>query len=305
MWEELDEEGRRRWQGNNAAAGIHGEIVPLLREQGFVRLQLLDAPERFPIPTLVRLLVGLSDQMGFLLPQTHRNNHTALIRDAGRDYHSVTTRGHETNAELPFHSDRADLNALLYVRSPGMGGSVSVLPYHTAVQAIECSRPDLLLRLLEPIPYDLRDERIFPQPLWHLRPILWECGGQWRGHYIRRFITDSQRHPNCPRLSDRQVETLDQFDAALASLRPSCTFLPRPGELLIMNNFRIMHARSKFTDLPTGEGRLALRTWVAPSFSERLPEFLLPTVGALVAGSYRGGVGQGDRYLHRLGQTRT
>jgi hypothetical protein len=252
------------------------------------------------------LLDVLSRALGFVLPQTHRMNFLAHIHDEGNDYSLPSTRGHQTNAALKFHSDRCDLNLLLYVRVAARGGDLSVVGYDEAGQRLRALDAQAFDTLFDGFPFDLRDERIFPSLLWHWRPILWRHGGDLRGHYIRRFIADAQRHDDCPCLTERQRHALDRFDAVLEALREPQAFAPRAGELVLLDNYRVMHARTSFVDAPDPNARrLALRTWVAPFDSEPLPLALHAMAGSCAGGSYRGGVGCGTDYLRRLGRTDT
>lgn len=302
-WEHLPDHERNAWTGDSAAPAIREAILPPLARDGVVRVRLLERPDHSSPELLAVLLAALSCRIGFLVPQTHRNNIVAFIRDEGRDYRAPSTRGHQTNAELAFHSDRCDVNALLYVRPAASGGHLSVVSYKNAAEALARTHPDAVRVLFDGLPFDLRDERIFEDPRWHVRPVLWDVGAGLRGHYIRRFINDSQRHPDCPRLSAAQIAALDAWDQALAQLREEGTFAPEPGELLLLDNYRVMHARTEFHDNPadSDHGRLALRAWIAPFQSETLPESLLPLCGATAGGRFRGGVGKGDQYLRCLG----
>lgn len=63
----------------------------------------------------------------------------------------------------------------------------------------------------------------------------------------------------------------------------------RAGDLQLINNFHILHARTAFTD-GGGHGRLLLRLWLAFEGSPALPDSFAPLYGAVEAGSYRGGV---------------
>ncbi len=306
-WECMTEEERLRWDGARAGSAIRDAILPRLAQHGVVRIRLLDSPQRFEIDALRRMVESIATQIGFLVPQTYANNLIALIEDKGKDYKASSTRGHQTSAGLPFHSDRCDLNVMLYVRGASEGGHVSVVSYEKSARSLERVHASALAMLFEDFPFDLRNERIFPTPEWYLRPILWKHEhGALRGHYIRRFITDARRHPGCPHLRKDQLDALDAFDAVLDDLRPEHTFNPLPGELLIVNNYRVMHARDRYADGgEQGGGRLAIRAWVAPFDSESLPEFLLPLAGALAPGCFRGGVGIGPDYLRMLGQTQS
>src|SRR6185295_16857084 len=150
-------------------------------------------------------------------------------------------------------------------------------------------------------PLDLREERLFEEPKWHCRPLLWRtAAGEIRGHYIRRFIMDSQRHSGAPRLTPLQLEALDAFDSVLARRAGETAFMPGPGDLLVLDNYRVMHARSSFTD-DDASPRLALRTWVAPFASEPLPASFQLLAGSCDGGVLRGGVGNDPDYLRRIG----
>ncbi|WP_174999187.1 TauD/TfdA family dioxygenase [Rugamonas aquatica] len=286
-----------------AQAVVAAVAAPLARH-GVARLALVERPELYPLERIEQLLLLVSRQIGFVLPQSYSEGELAHVQDQRRDYALPGTRGHQTNNALAFHSDRCDLNLLLYVRTSSNGGQLSVVPYAQAVEQVRAQAPAMLPDLFDGFPLDLREERIFPSLLWHWRPILWERDGVVYGHYIRRFIADSQRHADCPRLSTRQLQALDRWDAVLDDLRQAHSFAPAPGELLLLDNYRVMHARSAYVDAPAHDAqRLALRTWVAPFDSPPLPLALHPLAGSCTAGSFRGGVGQGSSYLNRLGST--
>lgn len=303
-WAKLRDNEKRVWCDRDCHDVFCEAVIPALRRYGVARMPLVDCPERHSLAELENLLLALSRQIGYLVPQTHRNNLIAHIQDEGNDYKLPTSRGHKTNSALGFHSDRSDLILLLYVRAAQKGGEVSVVSFGDVARLLEVENPDILGTLFDNFPFDLRDERIFEDKKWCLHPILWHQEREIRGHYIRRFILDSQRHEDCPRLSEVQHTALSAFDAALENLRPTRTFQPSVGELVVLNNYRVMHARNGFSDDDApGAGRLALRTWVAPYNSEELPSFMLPISGAVSAGSFRGGVGKGDTYLAQLGST--
>jgi len=281
---------------------VRQRVVEGLSERGVVRLRLIEEPDRLHLDDTEALLLAISRSLGALLPQSRANEVLALIQDQGADYHSPHTRGHQTNAELAFHSDRCDLNVILYVRTAAEGGELSLVSYSDAGDALIARDQSSFALLLDNFPFDGRDDRIFEDRPWYLRPILWRSSAGLRGHYIRRFIADSVRHSDCPRLSEPQQTALDAFDASIEELRAPRTYRPQPGELLLMDSYRVMHARRSFTNIPAGPGRLAMRTWVASFASEQLPEFMLPLTGAVAAGAFRGGAGSGVEYLASLGR---
>jgi hypothetical protein len=303
-WAELSPTDQCSWSGVAASAYLRDAVATPLEQAGVARIALMDSPSACSLASLERLVQELVSQIGFLVPQTYRGNLISRIRDEGHDYAAHQTRGHQTRAALSFHSDRSDLSVLLYVRAAARGGQLSVVSYQEAASELEHVDPDALATLHGDVPFDLRDERIFIEPRWTMRPVLWRSSLGQRGHYIRRFIEDSQRHINCPRLSESQVHALDSLDKTLETLRPLRTFAAAAGELLILNNYRVTHARTAFRDHDDSSGRLALRVWVAPYESESLPDFLLPIAGAVEPGCYRGGVGRDPEYHAMLGRTR-
>ncbi|HEY0310974.1 MAG TPA: TauD/TfdA family dioxygenase [Allosphingosinicella sp.] len=284
---------------STAAAPLAALVQDRLDRCGWVRLRLFDSEDVVNERCLERLLLEISAELGFIVAQTAAGTRLARIEDAGQDYASHKTRGHQTGAELAFHSDRCDVNLLLYVHAAQAGGEISVVGYDEAAARLEQVDPDACATLFDGFPFDLREERAFPSIAWHWRPILWRTESGIRGHYIRRFITDSQRHGDCPRLTSRQAHALDRFDAVLDALRAERSFAPLPGDLLALGNYRVMHARSSFAD-DGPRRRLALRTWIAPFASERLPLFLHPLTGCCEPGANRGGVA--PAYEHHSGR---
>ncbi len=301
-WMSLTPEVQMNWDGGRDA--LNDVAAPVLKGFGAVRIRLLDRIEDYRLEALERLLIVLSRNLGYVVPQSYKNNLVGIIQDENGDYSSPSTRGHKTNSSLSFHCDRTDLIMLLYVRPAQKDGRISIVSFKGAVYQMNKNRSLHLDTLFKDFPFDLRDEHIFNTQEWCMHPILWRSDGEVRGRYIRRFIEDSQRHPNCPPLLDNHISALNEFDAVLDSLRTRNTFAPATGELVMINNFRVLHAREGFSDCDReGKRRLAIRTWVAPFGSEALPKFLLPISGAITPGSYRGGIGKSEEYMGMLGET--
>ena len=303
-WASLEEKERLKWHADSISSQFRTAAVDPLCQNGFVRMKILESPSCFGNESLRHLIQELSSELGFLVPQSYKNNLIAEIRDVGKNYSSHKTRGHQTNAKLAFHSDRCDVNVLFYIQSSSSGGELSVVSYENASALMKNKDHRLYKSLFKEFPFDLRTERVFRSIPWCMRPILWETPEGIRGHYIRRFINDSQRHKECPRLTNLQSDSLDLFDEVLESIRVKNEFLPRPGELVLLDNYRVMHARNSFTDdsIHALKERLAFRCWVAPFFSLELPCSLFPMTGSVQGGTYRGGIGNSEDYLRLLGK---
>lgn len=273
-----------------------------LAANGWARIELPLGPQCSDITAMKTLITQFARTIGVMVPQSFSEDKVSFVRDEGKSYTDHRSRGHHTNAALPFHSDRCDINILLYLSSSNNGGELSVVSYAQAAQALKGRDAGAYAELFNGFPFDLREERIFPSIKWLWRPILWQASdGVERGHYIRRFISDCARHLDAPQLTQTQFRALEQLDQILAELREANSFLPRIGDLVILDNYRVMHARSNYDDTAEAPPRLALRAWVAPYQSERLPPFLHPMTGSCEPGCFRGGVGSGEAFTSRLG----
>ncbi len=298
-WEKLSGDLKEETSVNDH--GLIEIIKKNLKEKGFWRYDLLKNANDHSLNALLNLSLGISKKLGFVLPQTLDNNLITLIRDEGKDYSSPATRGHKTNSHLPYHCDRADVTVLLYVRPAEEGGELSIVSFSEALSKMEQENPGLFKVLFTEYPFDLREDRLYQLPKWYLRPICWRSADGFRGHYIRRFITDSQRHTDCPTLTSLQKEALNVFDQILEEIGQEKQFLPKAGEMVITDNFKVMHARAAFKDSSEKSERLALRVWLAPHDSVELPRFMQPLTGAVSAASYRGGVGGSQEHIEKLG----
>jgi hypothetical protein len=94
-----------------------------------------------------------------------------------------------------------------------------------------------------------------------------------------------------PRLSRSQDEALDVLAAVAEEL--SIEMALEPGDIQLLNNHVIYHARTAYEDDPEpGHDRLLLRLWLSMPNSRPLPDGLEVLWGAVAAGVLRGGIQQ-------------
>lgn len=232
-------------------------------------------------------LLGLL--LGRPVSQSAKGDLIGRVEDLGADISSPVQRGYESSAALPFHADRTDVIGLLCVRPAGAGGLSRLVSSPAVHDLLHAEAPELLDELYRPLPNDRRGEEQPGEQPWSALPVFHGAGRHFAARYVRRFITASQRHPGAPRLSDRQLAAMDALDAVLDRPGVSLDMELHRGDLQLINNFRILHARSAFAD--TGDAsRLLLRLWLAFSGSPRLPEHFAALYRATGEGAYRGGV---------------
>ncbi|WP_328972924.1 TauD/TfdA family dioxygenase [Streptomyces sp. NBC_00239] len=227
--------------------------------------------------------------LGRPVTQSRKADLLGRVEDRGADIASPVQRGYESSAALPFHADRTDVIGLLCVR-PAVSGGLSRLVSSKAVHDLLLEeRPDLLEVLHRPFPNDRRGEEQPGEAPWSSIPVFSRTGDSFATRYLRRFIEGSQRHASAPRLTERQLEAMAALDEVLDRPGVSLDMELRRGDLQLINNFHILHARTAFAD-GGGKGRLLLRLWLAFAGSPELPEHYASLYGAVAAGSYRGGV---------------
>src|SRR5262249_6623735 len=117
-------------------------------------------------------------------------------------------------------------------------------------------------------------------------------GGGFTSQYSRTFVEAAQRIPEIPRMTAARDEALD----LLAEMAEELCFEMelRPGDIQLLNNHVIYHARTAFEDDEgTGRDRLLYRRWLSMTHSPALPPGLEVRWGSMEPGALRGGIAQG------------
>lgn len=207
------------------------------------------------------------------------------VKDTGlKDSVQQPVRGHLTDQSLAFHSDRADLTAMVCDSVSASGGEFKIGSSAYLCQKLKAC-PEILHRLSQAIPHDLRDEGSGEAAIC-AHPIIVQEGA-FAVRYIRKFIESTVRHGL--RVDADMTAALDQVDAMINAVDFYEEIVFSPGDLIVFNNHLTLHARNAFVDSPT-QKRCLLRIWIAPPTSRPLPTSFAPIFHAVEAGAYRGGV---------------
>jgi len=252
----------------------------------------------FPVDAEPRLVAAgywlFGQQIGPPVSQTRSGEFLVRVEDRGADIRVPTQRGHRSASALAFHADRADVVGLLCVRPAAEGGQSRVVSSRALHNIVLAERPELLPVLYGAFPNDQRGEQPPGCPGWCPLPVFSRVDGDFAARYVRRFIEDSQRHEDAPRLTDQQRDAMDLLDEILARPGVALDMDLRPGDLQFINNSQVLHARSAFRDVAgqgTDEaGRLLLRLWLSFGSSPALPDEYAALYGETARGARRGGV---------------
>jgi hypothetical protein len=292
------------------ADDIRGELED---GSGLVLLQGLD-PSRYSLADLKLVYAGLCRHLGTLVYSNRSGEVMREIRDVTKDapadydigarYGALRESGGSdvflssyartlTSRELRFHTDRCDVVGLFCIRQAAQGG-VSKLCSSPAVHNTMLERrPELCTALYDNLwrsrfgEEDATDRSSYPLPVWGIE------GGKFTSHYSRTFVEAAQRRPaaEVPRLTAAQTEALDLLHELAEELCFEMTFAP--GDIQLVNNHVIYHARTAFADdAAQGADRLLLRLWMAMRNSRALPAGHEILWRSIQAGAIRGGIAQ-------------
>ena len=95
-------------------------------------------------------------------------------------------------------------------------------------------------------------------------PVLHDVAGRPRFFYIGWYIRDAQRHAAAPRLTAEQLSAMQLIEDIANDPRSHLEMEFRPGDIQLLNNSVILHAREAYEDDPEpSRQRHLLRLWLA------------------------------------------
>jgi hypothetical protein len=206
---------------------------------------------------------GIGLHLGTAVSQNAAGDQLGHVRDVGADARDPSVRLYKTRVELGYHSDGADIIALMCVRAGRRGGESRMVSCGTVSNELLRRRRDLIPLLYEPFHWDRNEEQSPGEDPYFSLPICSYHDGLLRFFYIGWYIRNAQRHPQVPPLTARQHELLDLIDAIAAD--PAChlAFMLEPGEIALLKNSTALHARTAYDDYDEpARKRYMVRLWL-------------------------------------------
>lgn len=272
--------GRDDFPLTHLADRIAGWARDIEHGRGCVLVRGLD-PARYADDALAVLYWGLACHFGEPIPQNAAGQLIGHVRDTGRDYQARNVRGYTTRAELKAHCDASDVVGLL-CRHPARRGGESLIASATAIyNHLAAERPELIAPLLKGFHFDLRGEGVTDDPdetTFHRVPVFSWFGGRLSCRYNGKTIEDGMAKRGMP-LDGLALEAVREVGrlAVQPPFRYDMTF--EKGDIQLLSNHAILHARAAFEDWPEPERQRDLwRIWfnlrdgraLAPAFADRL-----------------------------------
>lgn len=301
-WERIE---RADFPLPNVAAKLAAVAEELESGRGLVKLTGLPVAHYTPAQ-LKTLWFGLARHLGTPLFQDCHGQLMREIRDEGGDLGARHGQLQDPKAggaflsskartygsgPLRFHTDRCDVVGLLTVRQAKAGGLSKIASTPAIHNAMLARRPGLLAELYEPIWRSRLGEEAGGETAAYPLPVFGLRDGKFTSHFSRTYIEAAQLQPGTPAMGKRQWEALDLLQALAEELCFEMRL--EPGDIQLLNNHVIYHARTAFEDdAASGQDRLLYRVWLAMANSRALPVDHAVLWRDVAAGALRGGIGQ-------------
>jgi hypothetical protein len=259
---------------------------------GFVMLRGLELGP-WSEQDIERLYAGIGAHLGRVITQNTRGERIGRVTDRGTDYARTGQRGHTSRGEILPHCDSADVVGLLCVRPAIRGGESRIASATAIYNEILAHHPEYLEVLHRGFRINLAGKGPTgdPEECSHqVIPVFSRFAGRVSCRYNRKQIEDAARILGTP-LSDLERAAIACVGelAVREDLRLDMDF--RAGDIQLLNNHCILHARAAYEDDPALP-RLLLRMWIntpvsrplAPELADRLNTGPRGEVAVLKAG---------------------
>lgn len=212
-----------------------------------------------------------------------------LKEAGGSSFLSSRARVHSTG-QLRWHNDRADVVALLCVAKAKSGGLSRLVSVPALRNEMLRRCPDLLEELYRPYYRSRLGEEFGDNAAFYPIPIFAETAdGHFTCHYSRTYIEAAQKNAQVPPMTERQWQAID----AMVAIADELAFdtMQEPGEIQLLNNHVVFHARTAYEDHhEPARRRLLHRLWLSMPNSRPLPDSFAVLFRDTAPGALRGGI---------------
>jgi hypothetical protein len=247
--------------------------------------------ERYSIEEAAAAFIGIGAYFGKPVSQNGKGHILGHVKDLGRSIEDPTARIYQTTHKQTFHTDSVDIVALLCLQAAKAGGLSRIVSSIFLYNEMFRRRPDLAAVLFEPLCFDRRGEVPPGKKGYYETPIFHWYADQLSVIYGNRYYIESaQRFPDAPRLTAKQIEALDLFDALANDPSNYLDIEFKPGDIQLIHNHVILHDRTDYNDWAEPERkRHLLRLWLCPPNGRPLPPVFADRYGDTEIGN-RGGI---------------
>ncbi len=257
--------------------------------RGFVMMRGLPV-EKYSADELRLLYWGLGIHLGTPISQNGLGELISEVTDRGYDYTVENVRGYTTRGGQNPHTDHGDVVGLLCVHPAKSGGKSTIASSISVFNEVLRTRPDYLKYLATELHWDLRGEgptRNLNELTNNKLPMFSYFDGVLSVKFNAKTSVAGMEKAGMP-LSEEALAAIAYVRELAGSdaFRFDMNF--RPGDIQLLCNHSILHARTGYEDWPEEHRRRRLyRIWVnLPNGRKLAPEFADRTNMGYMAGFY-------------------
>jgi Taurine catabolism dioxygenase TauD, TfdA family len=281
--------GEDRFRLPTLGARLRGLREELLGGRGFALVRGLRV-ERYTRLELAAMFLGLGAHLGNARSQNAKGHVLGHVFNLGVTSEDPNVRLYQTCQRQTFHTDSCDVVGLLCLQTAMRGGDSLLVSGLTIFNSMRAQCPELLTRLLVPMPHDRRGEVPAGMKPYFDVPVYSWLEGQLTVFYQRQYFDSAQRFADARRLTEEDVRALDRFDALANDESLNFCMRLEPGDMQFVHNHDLLHDRTAFDDWAEPDGkRHLLRLWLACPGARPLPASFEPRYGSIEVGN-RGGI---------------
>lgn len=245
---------------------LAGRVAEWTREltvgRGFIVVRGLPVA-RWGDEDAARAYWGLGLHFGRPGAQNPENELLGHVVDTGEDAANPYVRRYRTAGDIAYHCDLADVVGLLCLRTAKSGGASRIVSSVSVYNELLRRRPDLVARLYEPFRLDRRDEHATGMPWVPVVPCR-HAEGTLRTFYHSDYFRSAVRHADVPPFTAEEQTLLDLYEAIADEPGLYLDMEFAPGDIQLISNHFILHARTGYEDHVEPERkRHLLRLWLS------------------------------------------
>lgn len=242
--------------------------------RGFVVLRGLPTGPSVTVDEYVAATWAVGLHFGEPLSQNTSGDLVGHVVDATAE--DPTPRMYRSNLELRPHNDITAMISLSCWHKSQSGGASVVVSAVTVHDELRATCPELMETYYRGFYYHLvGEEAPGRDPVTRTRvPLFAVRDGQLSSRYLRSNIVAGHKARG-EALTAAEIEAMNAFDRVATKPENRLAFFLERGDMIVMNNYTVMHARTSFTNFPEPQRKRHLvRLWLdAPGFRKVPAEY--------------------------------
>ena len=244
----------------------------LLWGKGFILFKGFPVDD-WPIEKTAVAYMGVGAYLGRAVSQNGKGHVLGHVKDLGVVHEDGIdigkTRIYTTTERQFFHVDDSDMVGLLCLARALEGGESDIVSSHHIFNVLQRERPDVVETFAKPIWYwDRKGEVSKGQKPYMRKAIFYKVDHKGQLYtkvdpYYVRSLTRFSDIGEIPPLSPAQIEALEVLEEVC--LREALHMVLDVGDIQVVTNTHVLHARTAYRDNPAGKKRHLMRLWLSCS----------------------------------------